>query len=115
MLGLKWFSNGPTWNRVHHGSLDLEKTLPLEGSAQAGQQPAALHEDLAYRLIRDEVQVSLAVAGRHVLQAVPFFRQRPQGLRQQGQLIDEHGDFTGLRLEQRAGNTEDIAEVQRVE
>src|SRR3989338_6671726 len=51
MLGLKWFSSGPTWNRVHHGSLDLEKTLPLEGSAQAGQQPAALHEDLAYRLL----------------------------------------------------------------
>ena len=51
--------------------------------------------------VGDQVEITLAVFLFLVGQAVEFFRQRAQRLRQQAQIRDAHRELAGLGFEQR--------------
>ena len=46
---------------------------------------------------------------------MPLLRQRPQGLRHQGEALDPDRDFPGLGFEQRALRPHDVAEIELLE
>ena len=70
---------GATGDRLQHRGLDLNITVRVEEVSDPGDNAAARDENRARVLIRNEVQITLAVAHLHVGQPMPFFGKRLQG------------------------------------
>ena len=98
-----------------HGCLDLHEVTLCKEAADAGNNLRALDEDVAGSVAHDQVDVALAIAHIGVLQAVELLRQGSQRLGQQGQLFSMDRDLTGLGLEDKALDTDDIADIHLLE
>src|SRR5690606_9669367 len=94
------------------GRLDFEELAVLQKTADMRDDARARHEALARLLVDDEVEVALTVNLLGITEAVPLFGQRAQGLGDEGERLDAHGDLAGLGLEERAGDADEVAEVE---
>ena len=100
---------------AEHGRLDLHEAEAVEVAAQERHKFRA---DLKVALalgIDDEVHVALTVAQLLILQTVEFFGQRPQGLREQRDLLGAHAHLAALGAEHLALDADDIADVVLLE
>ncbi len=59
-------------------------------------------EDLAHLGAHHQVEITLAVAGLHVGEAVVFFRQGPQSFGEDHKAAHRQGEFVGLGAEKGA-------------
>ena len=75
----------------------------------------ARHEDLAHVGIRDQVEIALAVARLHVLQAVPLLRHGKQRLGQELELLRVDAELAGAGAEEIAFHADDVAEIDQLE
>ncbi len=75
----------------------------------------ALDEDLAHLGIDNQIDVALAVAHLHVLQAVPLLRKRQQVLGQERDLVDVNRQFVGLGAEQVSAHADVVADIEQLE
>ena len=101
--------------RVHHRRLDLEVVARVEEVADVAHQPVAPQEDLLHLRIGDEVQVALAVARLHVLQAVPLLGHGAQGLGERREALGGEGQLAGLGAEERPLGGVEVAEIGELE
>ena len=100
---------------MHHRRFHFEEVaLDHEGADRLDDLRAAL-EGLARVVVGDEVEVALAVFLFLVGEAVEFFRQRTQRLRQQADRFGLDGQLALVGLEQGAGDADEIAQVPVLE
>ena len=99
---------------MHHRRLDFDEAVGVEESPHRLHHLGALQEDLAHVGIHRQVNVAAAVAGLHVLQAVPFFGQGKQVLHQEGDLLHVDGQFVGAGAEEIALDADVVAEVEQL-
>ena len=100
---------------AEHGRLDLHEAEVVEVAAQERHKFRA---DLKIPLalgIDDEVHVALTVAQLLILQTVELFGQRPQGLREQRDLLGADAHLAALGAEHLAAHTDDVADVVLLE
>ena len=100
---------------AEHGRLDLHEAEVVEVAAQERHKFRA---DLKIPLalgIDDEVDVTLTVAQLLILQAVELLGQRPQGLREQRDLLGADAHLAALGAEHLAAHTDDVADVVLLE
>ena len=102
-------------HRIEDGRLAFDVAQVVEVLADAAVDERALLEGLAHFRIDDQVDVALAVAGVHVLEAAPLVGQRADGLAQQDVVLHVQGDLAALRAEDRALAADDVADVQLLE
>jgi len=106
---------GPAWDRLHHRRLDLEEVERIEEVTQVADDARASAEDVAARLVHDQVEVAPPVARFGVGEPVPLVGQRPQRLHQQPQRLDAHRELAGLGAEQHAARGQGVADVEALE
>ncbi len=102
----------PSIHGLENRCLHLDEPAGIHEATQGGDDVTAQDEDAARLFVDDKVQVSLPVAGLHVLQAVPLLRQWPEGLGQQGQLVHPKAGLAGTREEERALGLDNVTDVQ---
>ena len=94
-----------------HGGLNLHEIALRQETADSGDDPGTLDEDIAGSVVHDEIDVALAIAHVGVLQAVELLRQGRQGLGQKSEFFGVDGDLAGLGLEDKALDADDVADV----
>ncbi len=99
---------------VHHWSFDFDERGGVEKAAQRLNDLGALDEDLAHVGVHGEIDVTAAVAGLDVLQAVPFLGQREQVFHQEGDFFDVDGKLAGAGAEEIALHADVVAEVEQL-
>ena len=73
--------------RLHHGRLDFDEAALLQLPPQGRDDLRARHEHFAHFGIGDQVEIALAVARLHVLEAVPLLGHREQRLGEELELL----------------------------
>ncbi len=99
---------------MHHRRFDFCVSAAVEIAPQLGNHLCALAEDFLHFLVRDQVEVALAIAHLDVGQAVPFFRQRQQRLGQKRELLDPDGQLIRPGPEQMPGDSDEVPHVQQL-
>ncbi len=79
MMGDKGPGVGSAGDRIEHRGLHLEVTESVKNAAHALDKPRAYLKGALHLGVDYQVKISAAIARLLVLQAVEFFRQRPQG------------------------------------
>ncbi len=90
------------------------KPCDVEISAERLHQLAALEEYFADFGIHHEIDITLAVAQLDVGQAMPFFGEGKQVLRQERDFFDVHGEFAGAGAEEISADADVVAEVEQL-
>ncbi len=106
--------HGAAGDGMHHRRLHLDKAVVVEEAPQRLHYLGALDENLAHLGIHRQVHVTAAIARFHILQSVPFLRQRKQVLHQEGDLLDVNGELAGAGAEEIALHPDVVAEVQQL-
>ena len=101
--------------RLQHGGLHFEESPVVQPLAHGLDDLRPLFKSFAHVGIDDEIHVALAVALLLVREAVPFFRERPEGLGKDGEALHAHGHFAGVGGEDRPFEADDIADVEELE
>ena len=114
VVGDEWLGHRAAGDGMHHRRLDLDEAVAVEEAPHRLHDFGALQKDLAHVGIHGEVNVAAAIARLHVLQPVPFFRQRKQVLHQEGDLLDMDGQLVGAGAEEVALHADVVAEVEQL-
>ena len=101
--------------RAQHGGIDLEVAVIVHEFADGLDDLRALDEGIAHFGVDDHVEVALAVAGVHVLEAVELLRQGMQAFGEQRDLLRVDADLAHLRAENDALDAHDVAQVKVLE
>ena len=102
-------------DHLHHRGFDFHEAAFHHEVADSRHHLRTHLEGVARFFVGDQVQVTLAVTGFLIRQAVEFVRQRAQRFGQQTQLGAVDRQFAGLGFEQLAACAEDIAQVPLLE
>ena len=104
---------GTAGDGVHHRRFHFQEALADQEGADGLDDPAARDEDALDLRVGDQVHVALPVAGLHIGQAVPFFRERAQGLAEQRELFHFDRQLVRLGPKERAADTDPVTDVQQ--
>jgi hypothetical protein len=78
-------------NGLHHRCFDFQKIMANHEIPDQGDDATALAKDFPHIRIDDQIQVPLPIAGFHVGQPMPFFRQKLQAFGQDPHLVGTNG------------------------
>ena len=112
VMGLERTRRGAARLDLEDGRLDLKEPVFGHVVAQFGRDERALVEDVAHIVVDDQVEVALAIPGFGVGQAVEFFGQRTQALRQQLDCADAQRQLARFGDEESALGPDDVADVE---
>ena len=79
--------------RAQHGGIDLEVAVVVHELADGLDDLRALDKGIAHLGVDDHIEIALAVAGVHVLEAVELLRQGMQALGEQRDLLCVDADL----------------------
>ena len=113
--GLERLRRRAAGNRLHRGRLDLDVAAFVEKIPDLMDDGATLEHHVLHVGIRDQVQITLAVADLGVFQPVIFCGWRTQGFGENHEAREFHGNFAGLGREQRSVHADEVAEVEVLE
>ena len=100
---------------LHHRRFHFEIAALVEEAAHALEAPCArLTKTSRTSRVGEQIEIALAIAQLHVLQAVILLRQREHGLGEKGDGLDVHGQLAGARAEEIAGDADVVAEVEQL-
>ena len=102
-------------DRMHHRGFHLEVAASNEEFADRLHDFRSRDEHSPRLGAGDQVDIALPVFLLLIGEAVEFFRQRTQRLRQQTQVGDLDGQLAGPGLEQRSASADDVAQVPMFE
>src|ERR1044071_5014225 len=108
------FGRRAAGNRLHHRGLDFDEAAAVEKFSHFADDFTAQQKRLAHLIVEPEIEIALSEPRLDVLDAVPFFRQRPDGFAKNGETFDTHGKFTGMSRKQLAGDADDVAEIDEM-
>ncbi len=103
-----------TGDGLHHRSFDFHVATVIEEAANGAQYLGALHKDGAHIGVDEQVQIALAIAQLHILEAVILLRQREHGLGEEGDGVNVHRELAGAGAEEIAGDADVVAEVEQL-
>ncbi len=83
----EWPRIGAARERLQDGRFDFDEPVLVHPLAQRRDRARAGDEQLARGLVRDQIQLAVAVAGLQILEAVVLGRRRAQRLGQQRALV----------------------------
>src|SRR5574341_408918 len=115
VVGPEGPGRGPAGDTLHHGRFHFEEPPGSQEGADGLDDPGAEHEDLLYLGVHDEVHVPLAVADFHIGEAMPLFRERAEGFREQGELLHVRGKLVCPGPEQEAFDADKVADIELLE
>ena len=101
--------------RAQHGGIDLEVAVVVHELADGLDDLRALDKGIAHLGVDDHIEIALAIAGVHVLEAVELLRQGMQALGEQRDLLRVDADLARLGAENDALDANDVAEVEVLE
>ena len=113
VVGDEGARGGAAGDRLHHRRLDLEVAARDEEVAQVADRARAHLEDAPRLRVDDEVEVALAVARLHVLEAVPLLGQRAERLGEQAELRRLERELAGAGAERAPGHADHVAQVEQ--
>src|SRR5262245_13059296 len=99
---------------MQNWSFDFEISTFVQETAQLTDDEASLHKHIPHFAIHDEIDISLAVADLDILQAMPFFRQRQEALRQKHQFIREYRQFARAGTKQCSFDANKVADIEQL-
>ena len=111
---MKGFAVAPPATGCSTGRLDLDEAALGQEPAHRGDRREPDVEDAPRVVVRDEVDVALAVARVGVGEAVPLLGQRPQRLREQLERRDVDRELAELGLHDLALDADPVAAVDLV-
>src|SRR5947208_2525548 len=113
-MGCKWLCCRPACDRLQHRSLHFRKTTILKKPADLTNNHETFGENRARLIVRDQIEVTLTITRLDTLQAVPFFRQRPERLRQQLQLVHLQRWLARFSCETGSFHADEIAQIEQL-
>ena len=106
---------GSAVKRLEYRGFHFQETIVRVPFADSAHHGRSLDEGFADFRIHDEIQVSLAIALFLVSEAMPFFRQRTEGLGEHFEMEDPDGEFSGMGGEDSAFHAQDITDIYQFE
>ena len=85
VMGLERLRRRAAGNRLHHRRLDFHEAAVVEKIPDLVDDLAALEEHFLHLRIRDQIEVTLAIANFGVFEPVPFRRRRAQRFGENGE------------------------------
>ena len=104
----------PAIERLHHGRFHFNESARVQLAAQRSDDPAAGHESPPHVRIH-QIQIALAIAGFHIFQPVPLFRQREQDFGQEREFFGMNAQFARPGQENVSLHAHDVAKIQLLE
>ncbi|MNH23089.1 hypothetical protein D3C79_829720 [compost metagenome] len=102
-------------DHLHHRGFDFHKASAHHEVTDRRHHLRTDLEGVTGFFVGDQIQITLAITGFLIGQAVELVRQRTQGLGQQAQFGTVNGQLAGLGFEQLAACAKDIAQVPLLE
>ena len=99
-------------HRLEGGGLDLHEAAVVEEAAHLRDGPRAGDEGVAHLGVGDQVEVPLAEAQLRVAQPAVLVRRRPQGLREQHDLVHGHAQLAAAGAGHGPGGPHDVPQVE---
>ena len=115
MVGLEGMGGRAAGDGLHHRRFHFDKAGFFKKPADLSDDGNAFAEDFARSGIRNQIKVSLPVFRFGILDSVPFFGQRTQGLGKHGQRLDPDRRLAGFRGEPLALHANPVSYVQLLE
>ena len=112
MMGNKRLGCCSAGDRLHHRRFNFEVILVDHVITDQGDDLAALAKHLSHIRVHNQVKIALAIAGFHVGQAMPFFRQRQQRLGQKLNRLGAQRKFICLGAERTPFNANDVTKIE---
>ncbi len=81
VMGAERLGRRAARHRLQHRRFHFQKSAVFQKPAHLAHDQDPLLEDGARMLVREQIEIALPIARLHILQPVPFFRQRPQRFR----------------------------------
>jgi hypothetical protein len=112
VVGGERTGRGPTIDGLQDRGVHLEEAALIEERAQHGHDARARDGDAAGLGVREQVEVTLAVAGLHVLQTVPLLGQGAQTLGEHLHALGGHAELPLLRSPHAPLDPHEVADVE---
>ena len=110
--GLERLRRCAAGNRLHRGRLDFDVAATVKEAADFVDDGAAFEKNFFHVRIANQIKVTLTVANFGVFESVPFRGRRAQRFGDDGEGFELDARFAGFGAEQRAGDADEIAEVE---
>ncbi len=105
----------PPVRRLQHGRLHLEEVPTAQGASQRGERPGSGPNHPASFVAGGELEIALAESDLGIPDAVPLLGERPEGLRQERELLDLDGQLAPPGGDDLAPGPHDVPQVEVVE
>ena len=114
-MGAERFRRGAARHRLQHRRFHFLESFRLHESPDLAHDRDPLLEHISRMLVRDQVEIALAIPRLDVLEPVPFFRQRPERFSEQLELVNLQRRLAGFGEETFAFDADEIAEIDELE
>src|SRR5579864_4372117 len=113
-MGDERLGDRPARNRLHHRSLDFDKTALIQEFPYRLNQFGALEKNVAHLGIHKQIDITLAIAQFDVGQAMPFFGQGKKIFRKESDVLDVDRQLAGPGAKQISADTDVVAQVEQL-
>src|SRR5205807_6108194 len=115
VVSTKWRSGRAASHRLQNRRLHFRKTAILQKPANFAHQRDPFLKCFQRLLVRNKIDITLSMTRFDILQAVPFFRWRPERLGQHFEFVRFQRRFASLRQKTSAFYPDEIAEIEQIE
>src|SRR5437667_11899749 len=112
-MGAKWLGRGTTGDGLQNRRLHFQEAAFLEKAPGLANNRDAFFEYGPGTLVGEKIEVTLPVARLNVLQAMPLFGKRPQGLRHKTESARLQRRFAALGKETGALDANEITDIEQ--
>ena len=114
VMSNKRFCGRTSRDRVKHGGLYFQKIPFVKKPSDEIYHLRPCLKNLFGSLVSDQIQVTLAVSCLDVLETMPFFRERSQGLCEKKKFPDLYGKLSGSGLKKFPADASEIPYVKEL-
>ena len=115
VMGPKRLGRGAARHGLQHRRLHFEKAPRFHEIADLAHNRDPLFEDGARMLVREQIEIALAVTRLDILKSVPFLGQRPQRFPQEFELVHFQRRLAGLGQKTGSFHADEIPEIDQLE
>src|SRR5688572_29072318 len=110
-MGPERFRRCAARHRLQHRLLHLQEISRFHKSPDLAHNRDTRLEDSARSLVRDQIQIALAIARFDVLKPMPFCRERPERFPEQLEFMNFESWLTGLGDETGSFDPDEVSQI----